>query len=139
MIVLDTNVISEVIGTPASSRVLQWFNSQDVREVYITSVTQAELFYGVELLAGGKRRSFLSHAIEKLFCEDFAERILPFDEQAARLYGKILPARQSIGRPMSQLDCMIASICRSHQAALATRNTKDFEHCGVNLVNPWEA
>jgi toxin FitB len=126
MIVLDTNVISEVIGTPASSRVL-------------TSVTQAELFYGVELLAEGKRRSFLSNAIEKLFSEDFAERILPFDDQAARLYGKILTGRQSIGRPMSQLDCMIAAIVRSQNAVLATRNTKDFEHCGVNLINPWEA
>jgi predicted nucleic acid-binding protein len=138
MIVLDTNVLSEVISTPTSPRVLEWLAARDMSEVFITSITQAELLYGVELLPEGKRRAFLANAIDGLFSEDFQGRVLPFDEEAARHYSYILSTRRSMGRPMSQLDCMIAAISRSRQAALATRNTKDFENCGVTLINPWD-
>ena len=72
-----------------------------------------------------------------MFAEDFGGRILPFDESAARLFATIAAARKALGRPISQFDAMIAAITRTHGAALATRNTADFEHCGLRIVNPW--
>jgi hypothetical protein len=74
---------------------------------------------------------------EKMFAQDFAGRILPFDEDAARMFATIVASRNAAGRPIAQFDAMIAAIARSHRAAVATRNTKDFEHCGIRLVNPW--
>jgi predicted nucleic acid-binding protein len=137
MIVLDTNVLSESVKTPPSDRVLEWIAKQERSRLFITAITQAELLYGIEVLPEGKRREILSDAIEKLFSKNFHERILPFDERAARVYGRIASARRFAGRPIAEHDAMIAAIARSRQAAVATRNTKDFEHCGVALINPW--
>ena len=81
----------------------------------------------------------LSAAIEKVFTEEFRERILPFDQDAARLFAKIVAGRDALGRPISQSDAMIAAVARSRRAAVATRNTSDFEHCGVRIINPWSA
>jgi predicted nucleic acid-binding protein len=107
--------------------------------VFTTAVTQAEILYGMELLPAGKRRGRLSAAIETMFAEEFEGRVLPFDEEAARVYSKIVTAREAIGRPFSQFDAMIGAITRSRGAARATRNTADFEHCSVRLVDPWKA
>jgi predicted nucleic acid-binding protein len=139
MIVLDTNVLSEALKPSPDERVLRWLSAQDRDLVYTTAITQAEILYGVELLATGKRLTRLQDAVERLFSEEFHERILPFDGEAALVYPKIVAGRDAMGRPISQFDAVIASICRSRNAAVATRNTADFEQCGVTILNPWSA
>jgi predicted nucleic acid-binding protein len=106
-------------------------------EVFITTITQAEVLYGVEVLPTGKRRTLLRAAIEKLLATEFSGRIIPFDEHAAIAYANIVCDRERIGRPISQFDAMIASACRSRSATIATRNVEDFLHCGVPIINPW--
>jgi predicted nucleic acid-binding protein len=137
MIVLDTNVLSEAVRTSPSQAVMRWLGKQDQASVFITTITQAEMLYGVGVLPIGKRRARLQDAIESLLREEFRDRILPFDEEAARLFARIVVSREAIGRPISQFDAMIASIAASRQAQIATRNISDFEHCGVQLINPW--
>lgn len=97
------------------------------------------MFYGLETLPAGKRRSMLQIAIENMFEEEFPGRVLAFDEDAARVFGKIVAGREAVGRPISQFDAMIAAIARSRGAGLATRNTADFENCGLRIVDPWAA
>jgi len=103
-----------------------------------TTITLAEVLNGVEAMPQGKRRSRLFEAVEKIFALEFAGRILPFDEDAARLYPTIVASRTAAGRPISEFDAMIAAIARTHRAMLATRNTADFELCGIQLVDPWK-
>ena len=105
--------------------------------MFTTTITQAELFYGLESMPPGKRREQLLGALDRTLAETFEGRILPFDEASAREFARIVAARDAIGRPISQFDAMIASIARSHGAGIATRNTSDFERCGVPLINPW--
>jgi predicted nucleic acid-binding protein len=138
MIVLDTNVLSEALRPSPSETVLRWLAAQDRGSVFTTAIAQAEVLLGVEVLPAGKRRTRLHTAVENLFAEEFRGRILPFDEDSARVFPKIVAARESIGRPISQFDAVIASVCRSRNAAIATRNVSDFEHCGVLIVNPWD-
>ena len=137
MIVLDTNVLSETLRPAPSAAVLEWLSGQDPESVFLTTITQAELLYGIELLPAGKRKMHLHRAVEELLAEDFAGRILPFDESAARLFGPIAAHRAKLGRPISQPDAMIAAIARSRRSAVATRNTADFAHCGIRLIDPW--
>jgi toxin FitB len=137
MIVLDTNALSEALKPSPSEIVLDWLAAQDPREVFITAITQAEVLYGIESLPAGKRKAHLSASVERVFAERFPGRILAFPEEAARLYAKIVTQRDAVGRPISQLDAMIAAIARSQNAAVATRNTRDFEGCGVRVINPW--
>ena len=137
MIIVDTNVLSEVMKVSPLPRVVDWWNSHPETELYLTSITQAEILAGIELLPKGKRRAAIAQAAEATFREDFADRILPFDSEAAREFARITAARRKLGRPISQPDAQIAAIARSCGAVLATRNSGDFEHCGVKLVNPW--
>lgn len=137
MTILDTNVLSEVLKPEPSGAVLGWLASADPSAIFTTAITQAEIFYGLEILPAGKRRSRLVAAVERIFDEEFDGRVLPFDEDAARAFGKIAAARAAAGRPISQLDAMIAAIARSQRAEVATRNASDFELCGVEVVNPW--
>jgi predicted nucleic acid-binding protein len=139
VIVLDTNVLSEALKPLPSPVVLGWLAAKQPLSVFTTTITEAEVLYGVETLPPGKRRLRLRAAVEKTFAEEFAGRILPFDEDAARAFATIVAARDRAGRPISQLDAMIAAIARSHRAAVATRNTADFQHCGIDIVNPWIA
>ena len=137
MIVLDTNVLAEALRPLPSPIVLRWLAAQEPSSVFTTSVTQAEVLYGIETLPPGKRRTRLLAAVEKMFAEEFEGRILPFDEDSARAFAGIVAARDAAGRPISQFDAMIAAIARSHRAAVATHNTADFQHCGIDLINPW--
>jgi|ERR1035437_153644 predicted nucleic acid-binding protein len=137
MTVLDTNVLSEVITPEPSSRVLAWILREPSSSLYTTSISQAELLYGVELLPKGRRRSALHAAVVKMLAEDFVNRILPFDSYAAEDYSRIAAARRAMGRPISEADARIAAIALSRGANLATRNTRDFEHCGIKVLNPW--
>lgn len=118
---------------------LRWLAGQNREAVFTTAITQAEILYGIEMLPAGKRRNRLQAAVERLFAEEFEGRILPFDVASAILYPKIVAAREATGRPISQFDAVIASVCRSRQATIATRNINDFEHCGVAIVNPWSS
>src|ERR1700722_4729920 len=129
MIVLDTNVLSELIKTAPSLRVVEWFNSHPEAELYLTSITQAEILVGIELLPNGRRRGAVAQAGEASFREDFEQRILSFDSDAAREFAGIVGARRRRGRPITQADAQIAAIARACGAAIATRNTGDFEHC----------
>jgi predicted nucleic acid-binding protein len=138
MIVLDTNVLSEVLRPSPSAAIIRWLADQEPLAVFITAVTQAEVLCGVEAMPAGKRRTALRDAVEQMLSEEFQGRILPFDEVAARVYAKIVSDREAIGRPISQFDAMIAAIASAHRAAVATRNVRDFEQCGLRLINPWE-
>ncbi len=137
MIVLDTNVLSEAFRPAPSDGVMRWLAAQRRMEVFITAITQAEVLYGVEGLPAGRRRTRLLGAIEKLLVDEFQGRILPFDEEPARLFAKIVVGREAMGRPILQFDAMIAAIARSRHAAVATRNVNDFGHCGVRVIDPW--
>jgi predicted nucleic acid-binding protein len=137
MIILDTNVLSEPLKKRPKPAVLRWLAAQEPSGACTTALTQAEMLYGIEALPPGKRKTGLATAIETMFAEEFPSRILPFDSGAARIFSKIVAGRDAVGRPISQTDAMIAAIARSHGAALATRNTGDFEHCGIRVVNPW--
>jgi toxin FitB len=138
VILLDTNVLSELMAPKPNPAVLTWTSKQRLADVlYIATVTLGEILYGIELLPAGKRRDGLLHEAEAMFREDFAERILPLDDTAARSFAKIAAARRLRGRPISNPDAQIAAIARVHGAVLATRNTTDFEGSGVTLVNPW--
>jgi predicted nucleic acid-binding protein len=117
--------------------VLRWSAEQSRAAVFTTAITQAEILYGIEMLPSGKRRSRLHTAVERLFADEFPERILPFDSEAALVYSKIVATRAHLGRPISQFDALIASVCQSRNATLATRNTGDFEDCGLTIINPW--
>ncbi len=138
-IILDTNVISELIQPRGSSVIREWLASQNGASLYTTSITQAEILYGIQILPEGQRRQKLLDGALIVFEDYLPERILAFDQKAAELYSQIAAYRKQIGRPISQFDAQIAAICRVHQAKLATRNIRDFLDCGIDLVNPWEA
>jgi toxin FitB len=138
MVLLDTNVVSEMMRPEASPIVLKWFSRQRAQEVYGSSVSLAEVFYGIELLPAGKRRHDLLEGAEKMFSKVLAGRVFVFEEEAAHAFARIASARRKAGRPIAELDAQIAAIAYVHGATLATRNTSDFEGCGVRLVNPWE-
>lgn len=137
MIVLDTNVLSELLRQRPAVPVQTWVAAQPVSSLFTTTITQAEMLLGVALLPPGKRRAGLEEAVTGLFDGDLSGRVLPFDASAARAFAVVSVARRQAGRPLTQLDAQIAAIARSRGAAIATRNTSDFEGCGVTLVNPW--
>ena len=138
MIVLDTNVVSELMRPVPEDRVLDWVRSQPARSLYTTSITQAEIHHGVMLMPPGRRRESFEAAAESMFREDFERRVLPFGSDAARPYARIAVERRRVGRPISQFDAQIAAIAVSNRATVATRNVSDFEGCGVKLINPWD-
>lgn len=138
MIVLDTNVVSELMRTEADLAVVEWVDRQVPTEVWLTSITVAELLYGVGRLPNGRRKTLLAETVEAMVADDFEHRVAPFDEQAAVHYADIVVRRDRSGRPISAVDAQIAAICRSHGAVLATRNTSDFVSTGITLADPWQ-
>ena len=137
-ILLDTNVLSEVLRASPDQAVLDWFLRQQEDELYVSAVTQAEMLLGVRLLPQGKRRQRLDDSMRGLFESDFAGRVLPFDSTSAVHYVEIVAARRRAGRSISQFDAQIAAIALQHDAPLATRNLRDFDGCGLRLINPFE-
>ena len=137
MIVLDTNVVSELMRDSPQQTVLAWFGAQPATSLFVTTVTEAEILAGIALLPYGRRRRGLSGAAAHVFTTLFAGRILVFDSDAANIYAEIFAQRHAAGRPISQADCQIAAIARSREAAIATRNVTDFERVGVELIDPW--
>ena len=139
MIVLDTNVVSEFMTSPPTDSVLAWLNAQDTASLYLTTITIAEINFGLEVMPQGRRRQLLTERFEQFVKTAFLSRILPFDEAAAHVYGKIRAYRRSQGRPMSNFDGQIAAIAKIQGYAVATRNIKDFENCGIELINPFSS
>ncbi|KQO79785.1 type II toxin-antitoxin system VapC family toxin [Rhizobium sp. Leaf262] len=138
MIVLDTNVISELLKTHPASSVLDWFDRQSSASIFTTAVTEAEILYGLRMLPEGRRRRELEAAILPIFSEDLRGRVLPFDSDAANIYAKIAADRRALGRPISQFDAQIAAIAISRGASLATRNVADFDLLTLEIINPFE-
>lgn len=137
MIIVDTNVLSELMKREPTPGVAQWLTAQPPASLFTTSVTKAEVLYGVALLPAGERRDALEEAVAAMFEEDFHGRVLPFDGAAAYDYAIIASHRRQAGKPISQFDAQIAAIARSRGAVVATRNVFDFEDCGIDVHNPW--
>jgi predicted nucleic acid-binding protein len=139
MILLDTNVVSEVMKTQPAEAVVAWLNGQDSERLYVSAVTIGEITYGLRILPDGKRRSGLRERFERFVVLAFDQRVLAYDESAARVYGELMGDRKELGLPMSVPDGQIAAIARLNHLAVATRNVLDFEHCGIDVLNPFEA
>ncbi|CAN5410463.1 type II toxin-antitoxin system VapC family toxin [soil metagenome] len=134
--ILDTNVVSEFMHASPDPRVVAWMDLQP--HTFITSITVAELVHGVTRMPEGERKSHIADAIDVVVETDFVGRVLPFDETAGFEYAHIVVSRKRRGLPMGTMDAMIAAIALSVGSSLATRNTKDFEHLGIPLINPWD-
>ena len=138
MILLDTNVLSELMKAAPAESVVRWFSTRPATGLYTTSITQAEVLHGILLLPPGRRRSAFEAAADAMFEEEFAGRILPFGSDAALPYARIAAERRRAGRPISHFDAQIAAIAHSAGAAVASRNVADFDGCGIEVINPWE-
>ena len=136
--VVDTNVVSELMRDIPDPNVYRWFNDRDESELFLTAVVEAELRFGISVLPHGRRRNELETTLEQTIAIDFNGRVMPFDGEAARAYATIGAHRRSIGKPIKVMDCQIAAIAKSKGVVVATRDVSDFEHCGVQIVNPWE-
>jgi predicted nucleic acid-binding protein len=137
MIVLDTNVLSEVMKPMPAPAVAQWMVRERGRGLFTTAVSEAEIIYGIAILPDGRRKRNLGTAAQAILGL-FVGRILPFDSLAAREFAAIVADRRSLGRPINDFDAQIAAITRAHGMTLATRDTRDFAETGVLIIDPWE-
>ena len=138
MVLLDTNVVSELLLDSPSPEVLAWVDDLPTCQLLVTAVTEAEVRTGIAFLPEGARRKGLVDAADRTLGGLFAGRILPFDSAAACIYADIAATRRATGRPISQSDCQIAAIARSRDMVVATRNVRDFSGTGVKVINPWQ-
>ena len=137
MIVVDTNVLSELMKPSPSVAVRDWVLARSAGEVYTTSITLAEILYGIERLPDGRRKDLLHDTATEVFGA-FADHVIPFHARAAVEYSSVVNERDRLGLPIDGFDAQIASICRAHRAVLATRNGKDFQHTGIDVIDPWQ-
>ena len=137
MVVLDTNVLSELMRASPERNVIAWADAQPRMELSTTAICAAELLYGVARLPAGRRQRELRAAVEQMLGEDLAGRVHPFDLRAAAEYARIVSDRERAGRPISAADAQIAAVCRSLGARLATRDSSDFAATGIELIDPW--
>jgi len=138
MILLDTNIISEIMRSEPAPAVRNWFARQSPVDLYLSTVTLGEIGYGLHRLPEGRRRDGLMRQADQLFAEDFAGRVFSFDESAAVIYGPLTTKTLQAGWNMAVEDLMIAAIAMTHGAAVATRNLRDFQHTGLTVQNPFE-
>lgn len=136
MIVVDTNVTSELMRPSPSPAVTAWVRDRPADELYATSITLAEIGYGIARLADGRRKDELREAAEDVFSA-FSDQVLAFDAVAAAEYADVVSQRDKAGAPIDGFNALIASICRANDAALATRNVEDFENTGIEVIDPW--
>lgn len=137
MFVLDTNVVSELMKPAPHAAVLHWVQGQPLEQLAVTSVTVAEILYGLDRLPEGQRRAGLASQFHAFLSRGFTQRVLPFDLRAAEAYAPLKGARDRAGRPLNGYDAMIGAIARINGAGVVTRNVADFTECGVAVVNPW--
>ena len=138
-ILLDTNVVSELIRRAPDPAVTSWVSDHPLYDLFFSAVSEAELRFGAAILPPGRRRDTLFFEIDAMLRDAFEDRVLPFDSDAARAYGNIAAVRRSAGRPVAPADCQIAAIAASRDMAVATRNVRDFEDMGIEIVDPWTA
>ncbi len=139
MVLLDTNVVSELIRGAPDPAVEAWTAGHPLESLFFSAIGEAELRYGVAILPTGRRRETLASDIERMLRDAFGNRVLPFDSDAARAYADIAAMRRSAGRSVAPADCQIAAIARSRNMAVATRNVRDFEDIDIEVVDPWVA
>lgn len=137
MIVLDTNVLAEMLKPTPEAGVVAWMKGQSRASLFTTAITRGEIMRGIRILPEGQRRQALWDAALKIFNDEFVGRVLSYDNDSADLYAEIGATRRAAGRPISQFEAQIAAVTRSRGADLATRNVKDFEDCGIEVINPW--
>jgi predicted nucleic acid-binding protein len=137
MMILDTNILSEIMRPTPDDRVIGWLNAQSRSALFTTTLTRGELLYGVCLLPDGQRKTALLKAVLAIFATDLAGQVLGFDSDAADAYAEIASTRKAMGKPISQFDAMIAAIARSRGASLVTRNIRDFVDIGIHIIDPW--
>lgn len=138
MIVLDTNVLSEILRPIPEPRVVEWLSEQPRASMFTTTITRGEILYGIRVMPAGNRRDGLWNAAMQIFDVDLDGQVLAFDSAAADDYAEISAARRAAGRPIAQFDAQIAAITLSRGAQLATRNVRDFDACGFEVINPWD-
>jgi len=139
MILLDTNIVSAIMAPAPPRAVIEWLNRQETVTLYLSTITIAEIGYGLWVLPDGERRRSLKERFEQFVAECFEQRILDFDMPAAQVYAEVMGRRKAMGRPLSVPDGQIASIARANDLSIATRNVRDFEECGLELTNPFES
>lgn len=137
MFILDTNVVSELMRPVPEPALKSWIADRAASSLFLTSVCEAELRFGLAVMPSGRRRDGLVASLERMLRAGFANRILPFDSAAARAYAEIASDRRAAGHPISQFDGQMAAVARTRGMALATRNVRDFRSIGLVLVNPW--
>jgi len=137
VIVLDTNVISELMRAKPHPAVLAWVVAQSRTALYTTSINQTEILYGIAMLPAGRRRIALAAAAEAMFAEDLAGRVLLYDGAAAVRYAEIVVARRLAGNPIEAFDALIAATALTAGAGVATRDIGGFDGCGLTLIDPW--
>jgi predicted nucleic acid-binding protein len=138
LIILDINVVSELMRPYPDPAVMSWFANRTSTVFYVSAITQAEIMLGISLLPDGKRRETLAEAAEDMFAQDFSSRCLPFDAACTANYAAIVSRQRITGIAISTEDAMISAIALTNGYPLATRNTKDFQIDGLNLIDPWE-
>lgn len=139
MILLDTNVVSELMRPTPAPEVLQWIAAQPLEQLYIASLTVAEIRRGLALLPAGARRRKLEVAFDHFLEQGFSRRVLPFSQSTAAVYAPIYAQRMQAGLGIGELDLLLAAIAAEHGAWVATRNISDFDQTGVKIINPWTA
>lgn len=137
MIVVDTNVASELMRPAPDDRVVRWVRAARPDDLWTTAITVAEILVGIARLPDGRRRATLDQAARDVFAA-FDDRVLAFDAAAAPWHAEIVVARERSGAPVGGFDAQIAAVCRLHGATLATRNVRDFVGTGVGLIDPWQ-
>lgn len=139
MVILDTNVVSELMMSSPNPSVMEWLETHQPADMFISAISEAELRFGAEILPPGRRRESLLVDIDRMLAINFPGRVLPFDQDAARAYASIAADRRRIGRPIGYADCQIAAIARSVGTAVATRDAGGFRDCGIEVIDPWFA
>ena len=139
MIVLDTNVISELMRRSPDPTVVRWLDGQPTESIWTTSITLFEVRWGLDLIAPGRRRRELEVAFEQLIADDLQGRVQLFDAPAANAAGSIAAKSQRSGHGIEVRDLQIAGIVAARRARLATSNLRHFEGVGIDMVNPWSA
>ena len=139
MVILDTNVVSELMMSSPNPSVLGWLETKQPTDLFISAISEAELRFGAEILPPGRRRHSLLADIDGMLGTNFPGRVLPFDRDVARALAVIRAARRAVGRPIGHADCQIAAIAVSTGAAVATRDAGGFRDCGMEVIDPWSA
>ena len=137
MLVVDTNVLSELMRPKPNPAITAWVAARATSTIHLTAVSEAELRFGLAIMPPGRQRDGLAEGLERMLRTGFANRILPFDSAAASAYAEIAASRRAIGEPMPEADCRIAAIARARGMALVTRNLRDFAGAGIEVISPW--